>query len=300
MNTAFREISDNLPEWVKAYLLPAIAGTLLAVGAYSIHDWYTKRQNEKISLIYWQMEEAIHDEDDAAALEHFARLYRDGNDTQISFAAARIASFQYEQEEYEQAAANYDTVIALSPFETMRDLARLRKARVLASAGGDREDELAALVQSLEGTHPALLRTANILAADTRAAAGDFDQARELYTAVLEQMSANEGNSETELIEIIRLKLAILDSQKVIELAKQQEEDGSDAAPDSAAEAQSETQPDLETELESETEAETETETDSETETQPDLETELESETEAKTETETDSESATTQNTESE
>ena len=238
MNTVLKEFSDGLPEWVRAYVLPALAGTLLAFAAYSVYDWRKEAHNREISVLYWKMEEAIRDEEGEAAAENFALLQRDGDETQISFAAARIAGFQHDQGQYEQAAANYDTVIARSPFPTMRDLARLRKARVLIAAGGEQEDELASLFQSLEGTHPVLLRTANILSADTRAAAGDFQEARELYSAVLQEMASEEGAAGNELMEIIRLKLAILDSDKVSKLSRQARQDKPEAEPEEAAESE--------------------------------------------------------------
>ena len=247
MNAEFKELAESLPEWVRSYVLPATVGGLLALAAYSAYGWHRDSHNRAISLIYWQMDQAIGDESQDAASEAFALLQRDGSDVQVAFAAARLAGFQHDQGSYEQAAASYDTVIARSPFETMRDLARLRKVRALIAGGGDREEEVGTIIDSLESNHPSLLRTANILAGDVSAAAGDLDQARQLYASVMQGLTQERAEGEAEMIEIVRLKLAILDSERVIRLSRREGEP--------EAEGDTEPEPESETQTEDQTQA---------------------------------------------
>ena len=231
MNTALKEISDELPSWVTAYVLPSLVGGLLAFAAYSLYGWYQDDYNHKMSVLYWHMEKAIRDEDGEAAAEHFELLQQDGRDVQVSLAAARLAGFQYKQGQYEQSVTSYDAVIERSPFESLRDLARLRKARSLMAVDAVRENEvegqkneIIVMLESLEGTHPFLLRTANILAGDFKAATGDLAEAQGLYGSVLQDLIEETSGSENELLEIVRLKLAILDSRRAIKLSSQEVE----------------------------------------------------------------------------
>ncbi len=207
------ELLDQLPDWVKSYLLPAVIGAAAAGIAYTAYGSYAEARDREVSVSFWHLEQAAVDGDLDGMQERLDEIVARGTDEQSSLAMLLASSYLYDESLYDRAVAGYDYVIANSDFATLRDIARLRKAQTLLKAG--QPSQASEALVGISAQQETAQVFSDIIAGDIHMQEGSVDLAASRYKQALE---SSRKVQIRELSEILLLKLSLLNASRVRQL----------------------------------------------------------------------------------
>lgn len=129
-----QEQIDQLKRWLRIYLLPGLAGLLVGIGIFYLWQFYYNHRNAKLeqaSIIYDNMVNNYIQHNLGAASEKAAQLDQYYPHTSYNlFAKFMLAKTAILHHDYPQAIAKFAWIIKNSRQPEMKQLARLRLARV--------------------------------------------------------------------------------------------------------------------------------------------------------------------------
>ena len=182
---------DDLKKWWKDNGASIIAGIVL--GLVAIFGWqywnsYRDGRAEKASLAYDGFVEAVEQPDVEQARQRGQTLLTDfPNSSYTVLAALQLAKLEMDGNDSTAATQHLEWVIANARIVEFKDIARLRLARVLFTAGQPTEAE-----KLLEGVTTASMNAErDELKGDLYLAGGDLTKARAAYTAALAVRGGN-------------------------------------------------------------------------------------------------------------
>lgn len=184
---------EDIKRWWKENWVALVAG--LAIGFGAIGGWqgwkfYQERQAQSASQMYDDMKQALESGKPDEARVIGDKLQSDFASTPYATAASlRLAQVDMEARKPEQALARLSWVMEHADDDALRQLAQLRKARVLWSQ--DKTDEALKLLGSDTGEFKALYAE---LRGDIALSKGDRDTARTAYKAAFDATSDQASN----------------------------------------------------------------------------------------------------------
>lgn len=181
---------ENIKRWWQENWLALAAGLVIGLGA--IFGWevwkdYQARQAMQASQIYEDMKKALaaNSPDEAVSLgDHLVKDY--ANTPYAANAALRLAAVAVEQQKLDNAAARLQWVAANSKDDGLKQLAKLRLARVLWQQ--NKAAEALALLEGEAGGYAALYEE---LRGDIKLSQGDRGAARAAYEKALQSAAEN-------------------------------------------------------------------------------------------------------------
>lgn len=183
----------------KAIAVGVVLGVLLMFAWRYWHD-YRESQQEHASLVYEQSMQSMEVHEDQVAAAEATRLVNAFASTTYSdFGRLILAKLAIEKGEYAVAKKWYSGVIAHSKIPALRQVARLRHARLLIAEGKSEE----ALTLLAEMDHNRFLPLVNVTRGDAYQALNQQKEAREAYKKAVDP--SNEGIAE--LMPVIEMKL---------------------------------------------------------------------------------------------
>ncbi len=195
-----------LNEWWQANGKSLLIGVAIAAAAVlGWNGWQDKRaaDAESASILYQNMMEAVvgaigaqQDQAQLATAGHLAQQLKGEHESSAyaRFAGLMMARIAADAAQYDQALAELDWVLAHEPSASMRAVATMRKARVLA-AKGDVDQALGLLSTSPAGFEA----SAQELKGDLWLLKGDRSEARKAYEAA---RAAIKGGAARPLLDI--------------------------------------------------------------------------------------------------
>jgi predicted negative regulator of RcsB-dependent stress response len=202
-----QEQVEALKRWWKANGKSVVTGVIIGLAVVSGGKWWFARQQNLAELASQQYEQVLLAEqqgDKNAALQQGGVLlekYPDSNYAALT--ALVLAKLKVDQNDLDGARFYFQWVVDHAPGDQIKDVARLRLARVLL-AKGDR----AGALQAVEAVDvKAFAAPAQELKGDILLAMGKHDQARAAYTAAL--AAAGSGIDQSRL----QMKLAEVGGQ---------------------------------------------------------------------------------------
>lgn len=184
----------DLKKWISENWTALVAGLVIGLGAiFGWEGWqrYQAQQAAQASQIFEDMKEAYAGSKADEAQKLGERLLTDYAGTPYSAAAAlKLAAVAVEADKLEEASARLSWVVANSSDEGLRQLARLRHARVLWAQ--NKLDEALAQINTEPGAYAALYEE---LRGDIKLTQGDRAAARAAYQKALAAAEANDRAS---------------------------------------------------------------------------------------------------------
>ncbi len=176
---------DDLKKWWKENGISILAG--IGLGVVAIFGWqywgaHRNSQAEKTSLIYDAFIVAVEKPDAAQARQHGEALLAESpNSTYAALVGLQLAKLALDSGDTNAAGQRLEWVIANAGPDEIKDIARLRLARVQLAAGQQAEAE-----KTLgQMTTPSLQVQREELKGDLYLASNDLDKARTAYAAAL-------------------------------------------------------------------------------------------------------------------
>lgn len=195
---------EALKEWWKQNGIAVIGGAVLGISAlvgWRGWNWHQENQATEASDIFVVLQEAV-SKNDAAALSEKANILRDqyGSTPYASLAVLHHAKAQIDQNDHAAAEESLRWVLNNSKQDTVKNVARLRLARLLLA--DNKIDEAQAMVNA--GVSDAYASLANEIRGDIFVAKGEIEQAKKAYD---EAMLTTSGS-----VEYLQLKRSDLGS----------------------------------------------------------------------------------------
>ncbi len=195
---------EALKEWWKQNGIAVIGGAVLGISAlvgWRGWNWHQENQATEASDIFVVLQEAV-SKNDAAALSEKANILRDqyGSTPYASLAVLHHAKAQIDQSDHAAAEESLRWVLNNSKQDTVKNVARLRLARLLLA--DNKIDEAQAMVNA--GVSDAYASLANEIRGDIFVAKGEIEQAKKAYD---EAMLTTSGS-----VEYLQLKRSDLGS----------------------------------------------------------------------------------------
>ena len=244
------ELVERIKRWWSENGTALVVGIVLAVGGVMGWRWFDGWRSERAeaaSETYAEYLDARTAGEDATALA--ARIEDEfPNSAYRVFTLFHEARDAIEGEEWEPAAELLRQALDVAPEAALRDIARLRLARVLHQI--DRPDEALAALAEVDGR--GFASAVAELTGDIEQRRGALGAAREAYRAALEAAPSEQGTA------LLRLKLATLPpeaaadgvEEAIEEVLGEAGEGVEEAAPDDPAELPPEAEPEPEPESE--------------------------------------------------
>ncbi|MGN8159200.1 YfgM family protein [Salinisphaera sp. RV14] len=179
----------SLTRWWSRNGTAAIIGVLiglLAIGGWYAWGWYSNRQDAHAADMYAQVQHGISTDNVTAGVDNLvSTLESDYSGTPYAGAAAlAMAAYQVHQDKLDKAAAQLDWAMKNAKGEGIRQIAAVRKARVLWA-----ENKPDAALKLLKQDHPASFDSLYAeLAGDIHAAQGDRKAAHAAYKKALAKL----------------------------------------------------------------------------------------------------------------
>ncbi|PID66020.1 MAG: hypothetical protein CR975_05145 [Gammaproteobacteria bacterium] len=200
------EREELVKQWIKDYWLMLVIVVLGAIGAvYGLNYFKQAKLNalnevaNKTQLVGKNLQEGKIN----AAQTLVTALQTNEKDSSFStLATLSLAQTYFNDKDYNQAIRQYDWLIAQSGDMAMRDLARLRKARVQADA-----KQTQAAVETLNAVEDkTYLPNAYLLKADILLADKQFAEAQKAYQAIPKNQQINQNliDQRLELLNIMQ------------------------------------------------------------------------------------------------
>lgn len=184
---------DNLKRWFSENWMALAAGLVIGFGA--IGGWqgwkaYHEKQYLAASQMYTDLKKALEASKPAEAAGIADKLQADYPGTPYATVAAlRLAQVAVIDNKLDDAAKRLDWVVANGDDDSLKQLAKVRKARVLWQQG--KADEA---LKAVEGEGGEFASLAAELRGDIQQAKGDRDAARSAYEAALKAAPENAAN----------------------------------------------------------------------------------------------------------
>jgi predicted negative regulator of RcsB-dependent stress response len=203
--TAYRtddEQVEAIKKWWKENGTSVVGGIALGFAAIGGWQWWQSHQlgqGEAASMIYDTMRQSVRTGQVDLALENGRRLVGEySGSAYAAFAAFDMARLAYERGEREAARGHLQWVIDAAPDPAIRELARLRLARLLLDMG-----DTGALAPLLEKqATPAFAGEFAELRGDLARLNGDRDAARNAYQEALLAGVSNETLLRMKLVDV--------------------------------------------------------------------------------------------------
>lgn len=194
---------ENLKRWWNENWKSLAAGLIIGlggIGGYEGYRRYNQAQAERASQVYEDLKTAITNKKSDDAVSIGDSLIKDfGKTPYATSAALRLAQLAVEQGKLDEAATRLQWVASNSKDDGLRDLAKLRLARVLWQQ--KKPDEA---LKQLEGQTGAYGALASELRGDIKLAQGDRAAARAAYEEALKATTdgSDTGNLQRKLDEL--------------------------------------------------------------------------------------------------
>lgn len=205
-NDPFHE-DDELEKFKKWWkengtgLMLGIGLGLAAVAGWQYWQRTTQAAAEKASAYFEGLQASLREDDKGPALRQAQRLLdEDADSVYAAFSALQLAKLQYQQGEAEAAIAQFRWVLGADVDESIKQIARLRLARVLIEQDQASVEVQKILDQGLQD--PVLTGEFQVLKGDLAMARGQIETAKEAYQKALESDVKDEVG--------LRMKLADL------------------------------------------------------------------------------------------
>ena len=194
-----KEQIEAIRQWWKANGKSIIAGLVLGVGLMLGGRWWLSHQNKEAEIASEQYEQVIQDinkGDNDAALKEGGRLlevYAKSNYAALT--ALELAKLKVDQADLEGARYYLQWVVDHTSSNPLKDVARLRLARVLLAKGDN--------AGALQAVNTVDVKTfafpAQELKGDILLAKGDRDAARAAYAAAADAVPEGDDRSRIEM-----------------------------------------------------------------------------------------------------
>ncbi len=202
------EREELVKQWIKDYWLMLVVVVLGAIGAVYGLNYYRQSKLNALNETAMTTEvigEALRKNEVDKAQELVSKIQTNEKDTSFSAVATlSLAQKYFNDKAYDKATQQYDWIITQSDDVAMRNVARLRKARVQSDA--KQVAEAINTLSSIEGNEnfaeTALLK-GDILLADKQ-----FDAAKKAYESIPKDQQINENliKQRLELLTIMQQK----------------------------------------------------------------------------------------------
>lgn len=200
------EREELVKQWIGDYWLVIVAAVVLAIVALYGLDYYKQSKRDALDVSALQLQtvnQAISDNQLAEAEEQTRVLQADEKESSFaSLASLALAKKYFDDKAYNKAIEQYDWLISNAGDVAMRDIARLRKARV--QANNNQSTEALSILSSLEGTTSSIevaLLKGDILLADKQ-----FDKAIAAYEAVMKSDDSTSVQLIQQRIDLVEIK----------------------------------------------------------------------------------------------
>lgn len=194
-----QEQVENLRRWWKVNGKSVVSGIIIGLAVVSAGKWWFARQQslaELTSQQYEQVLQAVQQGDKEAAIQAGGMLLEKNPDSNYaSLSALTLARLKIDQNDLDGARFYLQWAVDHAPEAELKDVARLRLARVLLSKG-----DLAGALQAVEAVAgKADAAPAQELKGDILVAQGKRDEARAAYSAALAEKSAGVDQSRLQM-----------------------------------------------------------------------------------------------------
>lgn len=179
-------------------LVSGAAAVVVALSAWLFFDSRRAGMEQESSVLRYQLETAVGDEDTGRVDELFDRLLAVGNPSYIELSGLSVANFRFWRGDKEGAEQAYRSVLAATDDPAMEAITSLRLAQVLIDL--ERPAEALEIVDGREPESETLQVLFEELAGDAHASMGEREKARERYLAVLESLLPVHGLAYEALI----------------------------------------------------------------------------------------------------
>lgn len=134
MNTALLMTTSFIPaKYRKQVVVAVISILVLLIGGLGGHRIYvstTDARDKAVSQAYFNINQALDDSEYEQASQNFEIIRSRGSEAQIVFVTLSMAAGHFENQQYEQSEQLYMSVIDLAKQSVIRDMARIRLAKV--------------------------------------------------------------------------------------------------------------------------------------------------------------------------
>ncbi|KEZ75847.1 YfgM family protein [Salinisphaera hydrothermalis] len=182
----------SLARWWSKNGTAAIVGVLiglLAIGGWYAWGWYSNRQDAQAADMYAEVQQGISAQNVTGGIDNIVeKLKSDYSGTPYAGAAAlSMASYYVDQKKLDKAAAELDWAIKNADGKGIREIATVRKARVLWA-----QKKPDAALKLLNRDHPASFDSLFAeLAGDIHAAQGDDAAAHAAYKKAMSHLPSD-------------------------------------------------------------------------------------------------------------
>lgn len=201
---------ENLKQWWKDYGTTVVVAVVVGLGGFfgwNQYQSYERNKASESSVVYEKFASAVSEQEAELSAEQAAKLKQlaqevielDGSSLYADFAELYLAKVAVQQKDYAAAKTSLEKVIERGTNDSMRDLARLRLARVHAAAG-EAEKALTLLSMPVLASYTAAYAEAkgDVLLGQERLA-----EARTAYEAALKAL----GTQQPQRRSLVQLKL---------------------------------------------------------------------------------------------
>lgn len=202
------EREELVKQWIKDYWLMIVLAVLMAIGAVYGLNYFKQSKINALSDMAEKTQavnQYLLNNQLPAAEQQVAELQEQQADTSFSaLATLSLAQRYFNDKAYDKALAQYGWLIAHSDDIAMRDLARLRKARVQAE-----QQQFSAAITTLNGMESQNnIDESNLLKGDILLADQQLDAAKQAYQAISDnpQINAQVVQQRLELVNIKQQK----------------------------------------------------------------------------------------------
>lgn len=161
---------------------------LLTIAGFKYWNWHQEKISTQASSAYERLMVAFANQDNQGIQSFSKQLMHDYGKTVYADAARlALAKYQVNAELFEQAQISLDYVAAHSKMPTLKQIAKLRAARLLAA----KKDYKNALIKLDEVVDKAFMPVVNELKGDIYTATGQYQQAMQAYKDAITEVRTN-------------------------------------------------------------------------------------------------------------
>ena len=186
---------------------------LLALIGYKTNQHFQQQRNEVASRTFWELSSALEEQDAQALESSYGILQEQANEGQLVLAKLLLARAEVDEDDSEAAAQYYRDIVEISRHKSLKDIARMRLAKLLAAE--QRYDEAWKMTEEIESEQIQYSALVAELQGDINVLQKKFDEAREKYEEAFELMQTL---NEPEYGSFIQSKLAMVYSAQLEEL----------------------------------------------------------------------------------
>ena len=211
MNAVLLQAISFVPaRYRKTTALALVAVAVALIGGFTGYHIYTYTVTERdnaVSLAYWQLTQAVENDDIDQATEMFALISTRGTQQQTVHAALSLAAEHFAHKQYEQAEQLYQLVVEIAAQSTLRDIARIRLAKVQLTQG--RIDASRDTLIDVEQRIPQIGIILNSVLGDIALAENNLLSSQASYRTAL---AAAQSSGDTSYSNLLQEKLALVHS----------------------------------------------------------------------------------------